>query len=866
MAKLTPMMNQYFEIKEEYQDAILFFRLGDFYEMFFDDALQASKALEITLTARNCGQDEKAPMCGIPYHSANNYIVKLIEKGYKVAICEQTEDPSVAKGIVKREVVRVITPGTIINEKALDSKTNNFLLAIVESLKHIGLTYTDITTGEMYGTEIEISNIQDFYDEVAKIDAKEIIINADTSFDLTVLENKLKSKIYVYKDWLKQLDYSKTLIKRQFQIASVGSFGLTDVGTDVLSVGMLLDFLQETQKNLLEHVSSVKKYTLNQYMLLDYSTRRNLELSETIISGKKKGSLFGVLDLTKTAMGGRLLKKWIQEPLIQLNAIEDRLDLVEVFSKDLMLQDDINNYMKNIFDIERLIAKISYGNCNGRDLIALKNSIEYLPDIKKYLLEYPDEKIKQLAIQLDGLEDVYDLIEKSIVEDPPIVIKDGNLIKASYDDTLASFKDIMDHGKEWLTNIEVRERERTGIKKLKIGYNKVFGYYLEATKSQIQFIPEDYIRKQTLSNAERYITPELKEMESKILGAEEKILKLEYELFQGVRKKVSKELLRIQKSAKMIGKIDVLYSLGKIAYRNNYVRPNLNTEGILDIIDGRHPVVETMLQDDSFIPNDVTLNNTNNQIAIITGPNMAGKSTYMRQVAILTLMAQIGSFIPAKKANIAIVDRIFTRIGASDDLSQGQSTFMVEMTEVANILHNCTEKSLLILDEIGRGTSTYDGLSIAWAVIEYIAEEAKAKTLFATHYHELTELEVDMDNVKNYNITVSEDSKGIVFLRKIERGGADKSYGIEVAKLAGVPAEVILNANKILSKLEDSDVNKNIVTNTMVAESTENLQLDLFSMPESNYNDIIEDLKTFDLLNATPIDAMNYLYSLKKKL
>jgi len=489
MAKLTPMMKQYFEIKEEYQDAILFFRLGDFYEMFFDDALQASKALEITLTARNCGQDEKAPMCGIPYHSANNYIVKLIEKGYKVAICEQTEDPSVAKGIVKREVVRVITPGTIINEKALDSKTNNFLLAIVESLEHIGLTYTDITTGEMYGTEIEISNIQDFYDEVAKIDAKEIIINADTSFDLTVLENKLKSKIYVYKDWLKQLEYSKTLIKRQFQIASVGSFGLTDVGTDVLSVGMLLDFLQETQKNLLEHVSSVKKYTLNQYMLLDYSTRRNLELSETIISGKKKGSLFGVLDLTKTAMGGRLLKKWIQEPLIQLNAIEDRLDLVEVFSKDLMLQDDINNYMKNIFDIERLIAKISYGNCNGRDLIALKNSIEYLPDIKKYLLEYPDEKIKQLAIQLDGLEDVYDLIEKSIVEDPPIVIKDGNLIKASYDDTLASFKDIMDHGKEWLTNIEVRERERTGIKKLKIGYNKVFGYYLEATKSQIQYSP-----------------------------------------------------------------------------------------------------------------------------------------------------------------------------------------------------------------------------------------------------------------------------------------------------------------------------------------------------------------------------------------
>ncbi|MCT4663140.1 MAG: DNA mismatch repair protein MutS [Tissierellales bacterium] len=867
MAKLTPMMQQYFKIKEKYQDAILFFRLGDFYEMFFDDALTASKALEITLTARSCGREEKAPMCGVPYHSANSYIVRLIEQGYKVAICEQTQDPSEAKGIVERDVVRVITPGTIIDEKEIDGKSNNFLLAVVESMEQIGLSYTDITTGELYSTAISIDSISDFYDEVAKIGAKEIIINADTSLELADLEKRLKMPVSKYKEWCDHGEYSETLIKRQFEISSIGSFGLRSETTELKAVGMLLDFLNETQKHLIGHLSTVKRYTLNQYMLLDANTRRNLELVETIITHKKKGSLFGVLDLTKTAMGGRLLKKWIQEPLIDKSRIKERLDLVEIFYEDIMLQDDMNDHLKSIYDIERLIAKISYGNCNGRDLNALKSSLAPLPELCNYLKSRDEEAISHIGNKLDDLSDIYEIIDKSITDDPPITIKEGGVIKGSYDSDLAELKDIMEHGKEWLATIEQRERDRTGIKKLKIGYNKVFGYYLEATKSQIQYIPDDYIRKQTLSNAERYITPELKEMEAKILGAEEKILKLEYKLFQKVRASIASELIRIQETAKVIAKLDAINSLGRVAYRNGYVKPTINEDGLLNIVDGRHPVVETMLGNDPFVSNDVKLNVDDNQIAIITGPNMAGKSTYMRQVAVMTLLAQIGSFVPAQSADICIVDRIFTRIGASDDLSQGQSTFMVEMMEVANILHNCTDKSLLILDEIGRGTSTYDGLSIAWAVIEYISEQTKAKTLFATHYHELTELEEVMSGVKNYNITVADHGEGLIFLRKIERGEANKSYGIEVAKLAGVPSPVITKANDILLKLEASDVNQTAVKYSYEKEVPKVAeQLDLFTIPESPYSDIIEDLKTFDLLNATPLDAMNYLYSLKKKL
>lgn len=872
MSKLTPMMKQYMEIKKKYHDTIVFFRLGDFYEMFFDDAILASKILEITLTGRECGQKEKAPMCGVPYHSADSYIIKLVEKGYKVAICEQVEDPSKSTGIVKREVVKVITPGTITDYKALDEKSNNYLCSIFSDIIGIGISYVDVSTGDLYATEINKKNKytqEIIIDELGKISPKEIILS-DESYNNEAFLKKLKSVLnctidkYSFKNFNENKDniYNE-LIKKQFTKINNDNFDLNEKFHAKMSIGMLLNYLNNTQKVGLINLNNLSFYSIDNYMTLDINTRRNLELVETIRGKTKKGSLIGVLDKTSTAMGGRLLKRWIEEPLIDIKKIEYRLNIIEELYNNIFIMDELKVLLNNVYDIERLMGKITYGSCNGRDLLALKNSISILPKLKKLLSSCSCEKLKELGKKIDDLNDIYTIINSSIIENPPVTIKEGGLIKSQYNNELAELRKATIEGKQWISNLEEKEKNRTGIKSLKIGYNKVFGYYIEVTKSNLKLVPEDYIRKQTLSNCERYITSELKEMESKILGAEEKMIALEYELFIEIRDKIKSQIARIQHTSKILAQIDALNSLAIVAYNNDYVRPNLNNNGIIRIKNGRHPVVEQMLNDEIFIPNDTILDNNENRVSIITGPNMAGKSTYMRQVAIICLMAQIGSFVPADEANISIVDKIFTRIGASDDLSQGQSTFMVEMKEVANILNNSTSKSLIILDEIGRGTSTFDGLSIAWAVIEYIANKNKigAKTLFATHYHELTELEGKIDGIKNYKIEVKENNDDIIFLRKISRGGADKSYGIQVAKLAGVNDEVIKRAKEILSDLENKDIN-NVNTNKIAEtknKKNENQQLDFYDI---NTKRIINKIKNIDLMKLTPIDAINILYKL----
>lgn len=874
MSKLTPMMQQYVNIKNKYYDSILFYRLGDFYEMFSDDAIIASKELEITLTGRNSGQGNKIPMCGVPFHSADAYISKLVSKGYKVAICEQVEDASVAKGIVKRDVVRIITPGTITDTKSLDEKNNNYLCAIYEDNNGVGISYVDITTGEfnttkMIGSKENVYNL--LIDELAKINPSEIICN-NYLFNNTNIINRIKSYFInivtsEYYNWAFEYDTANKKIKDHMKVLTLNGYGLEDNRLCVSSTGALLEYLSETQKVMLTHLNNINYYSIDNYMVLDYSTRRNLELTETIKDKNKKGSLLWLLDKTCTAMGSRLLKKWVEQPLICSSDIENRYKTVEYFVNNIHYMDEIKSLLKEVYDLERLIGRISYGNCNGRDLIALKNSLIILPEFKKYLLDSQTGLLLKYGNEIDILNDIYQIINESIVEEPPITIKEGNLINKEYNEELSEILDITFNGKLWIQKLEISEKERTGIKSLKVGYNKVFGYYIEVTKSNLKLVPDDYIRKQTLSNCERYITPELKEMESKVLGAEERNVKLQYEIFINIRDRIKKEIKRIQGTAQIISQVDCLRSLGQVAFNNNYILPNLNNEGIIEIINGRHPVVEKMLDNELFVPNDTLLDMNKNRVAIITGPNMAGKSTFMRQVALITLMAQIGSFVPAERCNLCIVDRIFTRVGASDDLSQGKSTFMVEMSEVANILNNSTENSLLILDEIGRGTSTYDGLSIAWAVVEYIANKDKigAKTLFATHYHELTDLEGKVDGINNYNIVVKEDGEDIVFLRKISKGGADKSYGIEVAKLAGVPNEVIYSAKEILNSLQSRNNDESsieIEKEIAVAESTENyLQLDMFNLN----NNIIEKLNKIDLMNTTPIEAMTILHSLIKE-
>ena len=877
MAELTPMMQQYLETKKEYQDCILFYRLGDFYEMFFDDALIASKELEITLTGKSCGQEERAPMCGIPYHAVDSYLNKMVSKGYKVAICEQVEDPKVAKGIVKREVIRIATPGTNLNIQALEDTKNNYLVCVAYFPGKIGMSVADVTTGDYYLTEVE--DIRKLQDEMNKYAPSEVICNEQffvSGYDIEDLKSRLNVSVYSLAPHYFDEEKCRRELMKHFRVNTLKGLGIEDFPVGLIAAGALLQYLYETQKTSLAHFTHIYPYLTSKYMLLDSSTRRNLELIETLREKQKKGSLLGVLDRTKTAMGGRLLRKYIEQPLIDKDKIERRLDAVEALCHKSVDREEMREYLHTIYDLERLLGKVSYKTANPRDLIAFRNSLAMLPSIRTVLSDFDAPLLQEIREHIDPLQDIYQLIEDAIVEEPPIAIKEGGIIKEGFHETIDSLKKAKTDGKNWLAALEEEDRERTGIKNLRIKYNKVFGYYFEVTNSYKDQVPEDYVRKQTLANAERYTTPRLKELEDNILNAEDKLFTLEYDLYCEIRDAIAKEIERIQKTARAIARLDVFTSLAYVAEHNQYVRPTLNEKGVIDIKEGRHPVVEQMIQNDMFIANDTHLDNQKHCIAVITGPNMAGKSTYMRQVALIVLLTQIGSFVPAKKADVGIVDRIFTRVGASDDLASGQSTFMVEMNEVANILRNATPNSLLVLDEIGRGTSTFDGLSIAWAVIEHISNRKilGAKTLFATHYHELTELEGKMDNVNNYCIAVKEKGDDIVFLRKIVKGGADKSYGIQVAKLAGVPDMVIDRAKEIVEQLSDNDITEKVQSIEVNVKGEKHKpvkydevdleQISLFDTVKDE--DVLQELQEIDVSNLTPVDALNTLYRLQNKL
>ena len=874
---LSPMMVHYCQTKCAYKDSILFYRLGDFYEMFFEDAKIVSRELELTLTGKDCGLSERAPMCGIPYHAAETYINRLIDKGYKVAICEQVEDPKTAKGIVKREVTRVVTPGTNLNMQELDEGKNNYLMAIVCVGDHFGVSTADITTGDCYVTEIDEE--RKLWDEINKFLPAEIICNDAflvSGVDVDDLRNRLHISVFALESWYFGDDLCKQTLLEHFKISSLEGLGLADYDSGVIAAGSLFRYLLDTQKNTMEHMNKIIPYTTDRYMVIDSSSRRNLELVETLREKQKRGSLLWVLDKTKTAMGARMLRSFVEQPLIDADAINERLDAVTELNMQAMLREEIREYLNPVYDLERLVSRISYRSANPRDLLAFKMSLEMIPHIKNLLANFTSPLLVRINEQMDGLEDLYRLLEASITEDPPLAVKEGGIIREGYNEQVDTYRNSKTQGKSWLAQLEAEEKEKTGIRNLKIKYNKVFGYYLEVTNSFKDLVPEYYTRKQTLTNAERYITPKLKELEDMILGAEDKLLALEYDLFCQVREELAAQIPRIQETAKAIAQLDVYASLSVVAQRNNYVRPTVNTKGVIDIKNGRHPVVEKMINNDMFIANDTYLDNGSKRVSVITGPNMAGKSTYMRQTALIVLMAQIGSFVPAEKAKIGVVDRIFTRVGASDDLASGQSTFMVEMTEVANILRNATAKSLLILDEIGRGTSTFDGLSIAWAVIEHISNTKLlgAKTLFATHYHELTELEGKIPGVNNYCIAVKERGDDIVFLRKIVKGGADKSYGIQVAKLAGVPDSVLDRAKELVDELVHTDITstfKDLAENSRKTkpkavhyDEVDLEQISLFDTVQDQ--DIIEELKNLDITMLTPMDAMNTLYRLQNKL
>ena len=810
MAEYTPMMMQYLETKEQYKDCILFYRLGDFYEMFFDDAITVSRELELTLTGKSCGQEERAPMCGIPYHAVDGYLNRLIGKGYRVAICEQVEDPKASKGLVKREVTRIVTPGTNLNTQAMDETKNNYLMGIAYVDGIWGLSTVDVTTGDYYVTQV--TELRQAVDEIIKFSPSEIISSATlelSGIDLTDLKNRLNIAITPLADWYFDEEICEKELKQHFKVGALDGLGLKDFEIGTIAAGSVLRYLYETQKNSLSHITRLLTYLPGKYMVIDSSTRRNLELTETLREKQKRGSLLWVLDKTKTAMGARMLRSFIEQPLIKRKDIEERLDAIEELNRHVITREEMREYLNAIYDLERLMGRVSYKTANPRDLIALMNSLQMLPNIRVLAEELTAPEWKQIYKDIDPLQDIAGLIEAAIDPEPPLTIKEGGIIKSGYNEEVDRLRLAKTEGKTWLANLEAEERERTGIKNLKIKFNRVFGYYLEVTNSYKELVPQEWIRKQTLANAERYTTPELKKMEEDILGAEDKLFSLEYDLFTELREKIAGEVLRIQQTAKAVAKTDAYVSLAVVAERNRYVRPSINENGIINIKKGRHPVVEQMIPNDMFVENDTLLDNSSHRVSIITGPNMAGKSTYMRQTALIVLMAQIGSFVPAEYAEIGIADRIFTRVGASDDLASGQSTFMVEMTEVANILRNATRNSLLILDEIGRGTSTYDGLSIAWAVVEHIADAKKlgAKTLFATHYHELTELEGRLNSVNNYCIAVKEQGEDIIFLRKIIKGGADKSYGIQVAKLAGVPSDVLQRAYEIADQLAQNDIN-----------------------------------------------------------
>lgn len=874
ISALSPMMQEYVKTKEQYKDCILFYRLGDFYEMFFQDALTVTKELELTLTGKDCGLEERAPMCGVPFHAAETYINRLIEKGYKVAICEQVEDPKKAKGLVKREVIRVVTPGTTLDAASLDESRNNYLMSVVATEGRFGCAIADITTGDCFLTEVD--KPQKLLDEINKFVPAEIICN-DAFFmsgvDTEDLKNRLGICVFPLDAWYFDDGLCKRTLMEHFHVNALEGLGIQDYDSGVIASGALFLYLQETQKSALSHMAGIRPYAAEKFMLIDSSSRRNLELVETLREKNKRGSLLWVLDKTKTAMGARTLRSYVEQPLIDAEKINERLEALEELNQSPMLRDEIREYLNPVYDLERLISRISYQSANPRDLIAFSSSLEMLPYIRQIIKDFNSPLLTKICEDMDPLEDIAQLIRSAIVEEPPLAQKDGGIIREGYNSDVDKFRRSRTDGKKWLTELEARERERTGIKNLKIKYNRVFGYSLEVTNSFKDLVPENYIRKQTLTNAERYITQELKDLEDMILGAEDKLYALEYELFCNVRDKVGAEVVRIQKTAKAVAALDVFASLALVAQRNNFVRPKINENGVLDIKNGRHPVVEQMIENDMFIANDTYLDNQKKRISIITGPNMAGKSTYMRQTALIVLMAQIGSFVPAEKANIGIVDRIFTRVGASDDLASGQSTFMVEMTEVANILRNATSRSLLILDEIGRGTSTFDGLAIAWAVIEHISDTklCGAKTLFATHYHELTELEGKIPGVNNYCIAVKEKGDDIVFLRKIVKGGADKSYGIQVARLAGVPDPVIRRAKELVEELSDADITaavKDLAApkkkQKIVYDQVDMAQMSLFDTVQDN--DIVEEIKNLDMSHLTPMEAMNILYNLQNKI
>ncbi|HCT92180.1 MAG TPA: DNA mismatch repair protein MutS [Lachnospiraceae bacterium] len=870
------MMQHYLKTKEENPGCILFYRLGDFYEMFFDDALTVTKELEITLTGKDCGLEERAPMCGVPYHAAETYINRLVAKGYKVAICEQMEDPRTAKGMVKREVVRVVTPGTNMNTTGIEESRNNYLMSIVYMEDHFGLSIADISTGDCYVTEVDKS--RKLLDEIGKFAPSEIICNQPffvSGVDVDDLRERLQIALNGLDAWYFDDALCKKTLLEHFHLISLEGLGLGDYDSGLIAAGALFLYLKETQKNNLSNMTRISPYVTDNFMLIDSSSRRNLELVETLREKQKRGSLLWVLDKTKTAMGARMLRSYVEQPLIDAEDIEARYDAIEELNKNAMDRDEIREYLNPVYDMERLISRISYQSANPRDLLAFRSSLEMLPHIRNVLREFSSPEMKQIYEDMDALEDICDLIGSAIVDEPPLAMKEGGIIRDGYNTDVDTYRHAKTEGKTWLAELETAEREKTGIKNLRVKYNKVFGYYLEVTNSFKNLVPDYYTRKQTLTNAERYITPRLKELEDTILGAEDKLYSLEYILFAQIRDTVAAQVERIQRTAKAVARLDVYASLSLVAMRNNYVRPTLNSKGVIDIKNGRHPVVEKMIPNDMFIANDTQLDNGSNRISIITGPNMAGKSTYMRQTALIVLMAQIGSFVPAEKAKIGIVDRIFTRVGASDDLASGQSTFMVEMTEVANILRNATPKSLLILDEIGRGTSTFDGLSIAWAVIEHIANTRLlgAKTLFATHYHELTELEGKLAGVNNYCIAVKERGDDIVFLRKIVRGGADRSYGIQVAKLAGVPDSVIERAKELAEQLSDADITETVKDMAGIKKSKKKVphydevdmkQMTLFDTAKDD--DILQELKDIDVGNLTPVDALNTIYRLQNKL
>lgn len=862
MAQLTPMMQQYMEIKNQHKDKIVFFRLGDFYEMFFDDALTASKVLDITLTGRDCGLDERAPMCGIPYHAADSYIAKLIENNYKVAICEQIEDPALTKDIVKREVVKIITPGTVTSSIMLDENINNYLMSIVTLNTNIGISYIDLSTGEYFCTFADKSQKKLINAEINRINPKEVVVN-NIENGCEHLENitELDKKYYILSECIARL-------KKQFNVENIEGLGIDN---DVLTIacGSLLLYLDEVHKGALKNINKLKFYNITNYMILDQSTRRNLELCETIRGKNKKGALISVIDKTSTSMGARRLRQWIERPLLKREDICNRLNSVEELYNNYLIREELKEYLKTIQDIERLGSRIALGNANARDLISFKNSIANLPSIKALLINFGSIELRRIDKSFDELKDLHDLIDVSINTDPPFSLKEGNLIKTGYNSDIDKYKQASKNGKLWIVELEQKEKQSTGIKSLKIGYNKIFGYYIEVTKSNIDNVPEHYIRKQTLSNSERYIIPELKELEDVVLHADEKLIKLEYEIFIDIRDEIAKHIKRIQSTAVLLSELDCLCSFAEVAQKNNYTKPEIEETDVIEIRNGRHPVVEQQNIQNGFVPNDTLIDCSNNRLLIITGPNMAGKSTYMRQTALIVLMAQIGSFVPASYAKIGVVDRIFTRVGASDDLASGQSTFMVEMTELANIINSSTRKSLIILDEIGRGTSTFDGLSIAWATIEYISEKNNlgCKTMFATHYHELTELENKLDGIKNYYIAVEEKGKDVIFLRKIKRGAISGSYGIHVARLAGVPEVILERASDILHILDKSDKDKqlNITTKQKQKKNVMNddIELNLFNY---KYFNIINEIKSLDIENMTPLQALNLIHELRRKI